>query len=204
MFGISHNISPTINIIPEVQTPQISLPTDFNGFKDNTAQYFTLLFSKDNFDGWFTHISRAMADFAKILVIILPCVIAIILIVKALYKRENNKYGRDTVPLRVFKFISRFTYQPLKRFIFDYIEFIRMHGWIWICWIILWGLNFNLATIVVEFFAYYFYFAVEFDFGTVYTQFVKLFADLKRRSYIFRIGLCCSSYIRYLISSESE
>lgn len=179
MFDIKHNITPTVNTIPEVQTPQVILPTDFNGFKDNTAQYFSLLFNGDNFNGWLAHISGVMADFTKILVIILPCLIAIILIIKALYKRENNKHGRDTVPLRVFKFISRFTYQPIKRFIVGYIEFIRPHAWIWICWVIVWILNFNLATIVVEFVAYYFYFAVEFDFSTVYTQFVKLFADLK-------------------------
>lgn len=179
MFGIKHSITPTVNEIPSVQTPQVTLPTDFNGFKDNTSQYFTLLFNSDNFNGWLGHISGVMADFAKILVIILPCIIAFIFIIKALYKRENNKHGKETIPLRIFKFIARFTYQPLKRFIVGYIEFIHSHSWIWICWVILWALNFNIGTVAVEFFAYYFYFAVEFDFGTVYTQFVKLFADLK-------------------------
>ncbi len=179
MFGISHSITPTVNTIPEVQTPQITLPTDFDGFKDNSAQYFSLLINGNNFNGWLAHISGVMADFAKILVIILPCIIVFILIIKVLYKRENNKHGVDTVPLKVFKFLSKITYQPIKRFIFGYVEFIRSHSWIWICWIIMWVLNFNLATIIVEFFAYYFFFAVEFDFGTVYTQFVKLFADLK-------------------------
>lgn len=179
MFGIKHSITPTVNQIPSVQTPQVTLPTDFNGFKNNTSQYFTLLFNSDNFNGWLGHISGVIEDFAKILVIILPCIVAFILIIKALYKRENNKHGRETLPLKVFKFIARFTYQPLKRFIVGYVEFIRSHSWIWICWVILWAFNFNLATIVVEFFAYYFYFAVEFDFGTIYTQFVKLFADLK-------------------------
>ena len=179
MFGVKHNIQPTVNLIPEVQTPQVTLPTDFNGFKDNTAQYFSLLFNGDNFNGWMAHISGVIIEFSKILVIVLPCIIGLVLIIRALYKRENNKYGKDTIPLRVFKFISRFTYQPIKRFIRGYIEFIRNHKWIWVCWVILWVLNFNLGTVVVEFLAYYFYFAVEFDFSTVYTQFVKLFADLK-------------------------
>lgn len=179
MFGIEHNIIPTVNDIPEVQTPQVTLPTDFNGFKDNTSVYFRLLFNSDNFNGWLGHISGVTADFAKIIVIILPCILAFVLIVKAFYKKENNKYGKDTIPLRIFKFISRFTYQPLKQFVRGYIAFIRNHSWIFVCWVILWALNFNLATIAVEFFAYYFYFAVEFDFGTIYTQFIKLFADLK-------------------------
>lgn len=179
MFGISHNVTPTVNLIPETSTPQVTLPTDFEGFKSNTAEYFSLLLNGDNFHGWLAHISGVMIEFAKISVIILPCFVGLILIIKAMYKRENNKHGKDTVPLRIFKFISRFTYQPFKRFIRGYIEFIRNNIWIFVCWVILWVLNFNLATIVVEFLAYYFYFAVEFDFSTVYTQFVKLFADLK-------------------------
>ncbi len=179
MFGISHNITPTVNVIHEVQTPQVTLPTDFDGFKDNTSQYFSLLLSSYNFNGWLSHISGGIADFAKILVIILPCIIAFIFIIKALYKRENNKHGKDTVPLRVFKAISRVTYQPVKGFVKGYAAFIRENRWILICWVIMSALNFNLATIAVEFFAYYFYFAVTFEFGTIYTQFVKLFADLK-------------------------
>ncbi|MDE5943213.1 MAG: hypothetical protein K2H30_03285 [Clostridia bacterium] len=179
MFGISHNIIPTVNSIPEVQTPQVTLPTDFEGFKNSSAQYFSLLIDKGNFDGWLAHLSVVMTDFAKVLVIVLPCIVAFVFIIKAIYKRGNNRHGVDTVPLKVFKFLSKITYQPIKRFIVGYVEFIRSHSWIWICWVIIWVLNFNLVTIIVEFVAYYFYFAVEFDFSTIYTQFVKLFADLK-------------------------
>jgi len=179
MFGISHSIMPTVNTIPEIQTPQVTLPTDFDGFKDNTAQYFSLLFNSDNFNGWIGHITGVLADFAKILVIILPCILVLILVIKALYKKENNKHGKDTVPLRVFKNVARFTYQPLKQLVAEYVAFIHRNSWIIVCWLILWAFNFNLVTIVIEFFAYYFYFAVEFDFGTIYIQLVKLFADLK-------------------------
>lgn len=179
MFGISHNITPTVNTIPEIQTPQVTLPTDIDGFKDNATLYFSLLINSDNFIGWLGHISGEIVKASKVLVIILPCIVILIFAVKALYRKENTKHGKDTVPLKVFKAISKGTYQPIKRFVKGYAAFIRRNGWIIVCWVILWLLNFNLATIVVEFFAYYFYFAVEFDFGTIYTQFVKLFADLK-------------------------
>lgn len=179
IFGIRHSITPTVNLIPEVQTPQVNLPTDFDGFKNNTAQYFSLLFSSDNFNGWLAHIAGVLFIIAKILIIAIPCIVLLIFTIKALYGRENNKYGKDTIPLKIFKFISRWTYQPIKRYVQGYIEFLQSHGWIWKLWIALWVFHFNLATIVVEFFAYYFYFAVSFNFSTVYTQFVKLFADLK-------------------------
>lgn len=179
MFGISHNFTPTVNTIPETSTPQITLPIDYEGFKDSSARYFSLLFDGGNFSGWTAHITGVIADFAKILVVILPCILVFLLVIRAIYKKENNRYGKDTVPLKAFKFISRYTYQPVKRFVRVYIAFIRDNSWILVCWAILWLLNFNLATVFVEFFAYYFYFAVEYDFSTVYTQVVKLFADLK-------------------------
>lgn len=179
IFSITHNITPTVNNIDKIQTPQVTLPNDFEGFKSNTAQYFSLLFSGDNFSNWLAHISGVIGNFAKVLIIIIPCVIVIVLIIKFLYRCENNKYGVDTIPLRIFKFLTKITYHPIRRFIVEYIEFIRRHGWIWKCWIALWVFHFNLATVVIEFFAYYFYFAVEYDFSTIYTQFVKLFADLK-------------------------
>ena len=179
IFEIPHNITPTVIDMSQTSAPSINMPSDFDGFKDNTAQYFSLLFSKDNFNGWLGHISGVMAVLGKVLVIALPCVVVLILVIKALYGRENNNYGRDTIPLRVFKFISRWTYQPIKRYVQGYVEFMREHGWIWKIWIAVLCLHFNLGTIVVEFFAYYFYFATVFDFSTVYGQVVKLFKDLK-------------------------
>jgi len=46
-------------------------------------------------------------------------------------------------------------------------------------------LHLNIGTIIVEFLAFYFYFAVSLDFSTIYTQFVKLFADLQVPSKLF-------------------
>lgn len=179
IFGIKHNITPTVTNVSQTSAPTISMPSDIQGFKDNSAKYFSLLIDKGNFYGWLAHIAGVMADLGKILVIAAPCFIAVILIIKALYGRENNNYGSDTVPLKVFKFIARWTYQPVKRYIREYVEFLREHGWIWKLWLATLGLHFNLGTIVVEFFAYYFYFATVFDFGTGYGQIVKLFKDLK-------------------------
>ena len=179
MFNLKKNIEPTVNTIPEVQTPQVSLPSDFEGFKNGAGEYFRLLFSKDNFNGWWVHISGVLGNFAKVLIIILPCIVLLIIVIKSIYRRENNKYGVDTIPLRIYKTVTKYTILPLKAFVRGYVAFIRYHRWIWICWVIMWIFNFNLATIVVEFFAYYLYFAIAFDFRTIYTQFVKLFADLK-------------------------
>ena len=179
IFGIPHDITPSVIDISQTSAPSINVPSDWEGFKESSVTYFSILINKNNFYGWLEYISRVIAVLGKVLVIAAPCFIVIIIIIKALYGRENNNHGKDTVPLKVFKFISRWTYQPIKRFIREYITFLREHGWIWKLWLAVLGLHFNLGTIVVEFIAYYFYFATVFDFSTIYGQVFKLFKDLK-------------------------
>lgn len=187
VFGISHNITPTV--IDSSQASEgitVPLPNDFTGFKADALLYFQLLIDKGNFHGWTSHIAGVMTEIMKFSIILIPCFIGIWLFIKHLYGKHNIKHGKDTVPLKVFKFISRFTYQPLKRFVQGYIAFISQNGWIKACWIIVCALHLNVASIIFAFLAYYFYFAVEFNFGTVYTQVIKLFVDLKTPFIYFR------------------
>ena len=203
MFGITHNITPTVIDISQTSGPSISMPNDWQGFKDGSAEYFTRLISQENFYGWLGHISGVMSVLGKVLVIALPCVIALIMVIKALYGRYNNNYGVDTVPLRVFKFVAMHTYQPFKRYVQEYVAFMREHGWIWKLWLTVLFLHFNLGTIVVEFFAYYFYFATMFEVSTIYVQIVKLFKDLKTPfiyfPYVLLISLAILLFNRFRI-----
>ena len=179
VFGIPHNITPTVNDLTQITDKPSILPDNFDGFKNNALIYFSLLVNKSNFNGWLSHIAGVITEIMKVSIILIPCFIGLWFYIKHLYGKHNTKYGKDTVPLRVFKAISRFTYQPIKRFVQGYAAFIRENRYITVCWLIVCLLHLNVASIVFGFLAYYFWFAVEFDFGTVYTQIVKLFTDLK-------------------------
>ncbi len=99
--------------------------------------------------------------------------------IKSIYGAVNNNYNADTKPLKAYKWLTKRTVLSLKNWILDYIDFVRQNLWIWITWLIIWIFHLNLATIVVEFFAYYFFFAISFQLGTIYPQFVKLAVDLQ-------------------------
>lgn len=178
LFGLEHGIVPSVNDISGISLPQIDIPQTAEGFLEGVKRYFDLLCNSDNFMGWLGHISGVMGNFAKVILVILPCFLLLGILIKALYRRSNNNCGKDTIPLRIFKGVSRVAYQPLKSFVRGYAAFICAHKWILVCWLILWAANFNLATIGVEFFAYYFYFAITYDFSSLYTQFLKLVSDL--------------------------
>ena len=179
IFGFEYNGVPSVTEFSEVMKWNIFLPEDLSAFKEQAGSYFKLLFSAENLSAYGEFMGEILLTFMKILAIALPCIVIFILLLKRLYKNSNNNYNKDTVPLRVFKWISNYTYQPIKRCVTAYIKFLKDHNFIWILWLILWAIQLNLATIIVAFFAYYFYFVMSFDFATIYIQFAKLFIDLQ-------------------------
>lgn len=179
LFGFPVDGIPSVAERSKVLKWDVILPTNFETFKANCISFFRLFISKENFLSWLNSAGGKAGVWAKIFVILLPCILAVIIAIKRLYAKGNTKHNVDTVPLRVFKKISAVTYQPTKRFICGYIDFLREHSWIWISWLIMWAFHLNIASIVIEFFAYYIFFSVSFRVDTIYTQFVKLAIDLQ-------------------------
>lgn len=179
IFGVVHSVPPTVEEYSEVMKWDIFLPETLQDFKEEAGEYVTMLGDEDNFRSYLSIISDKLEDFAKASAILLPCILLLILAIKRIYEAPNTKHGKDTAPLRAFKWVSRLTYQPVKRWVLSYIAFLKQYTYIPTLWVICWAFNLNLASIIVAFFAYYFYFAVTFRFETMYLQFCKLFIDLK-------------------------
>lgn len=178
LFGFSVDGIPSVAERSKVLNWDVILPADFETFKTNCIAFFRLFISEENFLSWLSETGQKTGKISKI-IIILPCILALWIALKTLYKKHNTKHNIDTLPLRVYKTVTRYTTEPLKRFIRQYAAFVKEHNFIWIIWLVIWVFNLNFATIIIEFFAYYFYFAVSFDFGSIYTQIVKLIIDLQ-------------------------
>ena len=97
---------------------------------------------------------------------------------KQVLDKENNDYNVDSKALIVARRISDKTYKPVKSWLIDFVAFIKDNKAYYILWAVIWAYNFNLFTIVIEFFAFYFYFAVTWDMVHIYRQVYKLFIDL--------------------------
>lgn len=197
IFGLNNNVIPTVNDYSKILKWDIFLPEDFEAFKAQASSYFSLLFSKENLAAYGSLIAEILTVLAQVLAIALPAIMVLVMAIKKIYQSNNNNHNKDTVPLRVFKWISKKTFHPIKRLILSYISFLKEHSWIWISWAVMWAIQLNIATIIIEFFAFYFYFVVSFQFETIYTQFCKLFIDLQ---VIFKVvPLWCLSIIAYII-----
>ncbi len=179
IFGVTHITPPTVEKYSEVMKWDIFLPENFESFKQETASYFDLLFSKSNLAAYGDFVVGKLEVIAKASAMVLPCILLLVLAIKKIYGASNTDHGKDTVPLRVFKWLSSKTYQPIKRWVQSFIALMKENTYIPILWAILWAFHLNLASIIVAFFAYYFYFSVSFRFVTMYVQVCKLFIDLQ-------------------------
>ncbi len=179
VFGMDTDVTPTVNDYSEVLSWGTVLPEDMSELTRKAAEYFSMLFSGENFLGWLSAVGGFMSGLAKVLLIALPCALSLVLLIRRLYRTPNNRHGRDTLPLKAFKGIARVTYVPLKRITLSYVAFVRDRRWLRVMWTIMWLFHFNAVTVLTELLAYYFFFTVSFDFTTLYVQLNKLLIDMQ-------------------------
>ena len=197
LFGLDHDIVPSVTEYSSVMDWSILLPSDLEGFTSQATSFFSLLVDGENFSGYWAKVGDVMLVLLKIVAIILPCLLILGLVIWRLYKSGNTKHNKDTVPLRVFKMLSRWLYHPLKRAVLSYLDFLTKHRAIWILWAVMWAFHLNAASIVTGFLAYYFYFVLSFDVANLYVQVCKLFIDLQ---VIFRhFPWWCIAFVCWLL-----
>lgn len=197
LFGLDHNIVPSVTEYSSVMDWSILLPSDFEGFTSQSKSFFALLIDGENFAGYWAKVGDVMLMLMKVVAIILPCLLILGLVIWRLYKSGNTKHNKDTVPLKVFKSFSRCLYQPLKRTVLSYRDFLTEHRAVWILWAVMWSFHLNVASIVTGFLAYYFYFVLSFDVANLYVQVCKLLIDLQ---VIFRhFPWWCIAFVCWLL-----
>ena len=179
LFGIDYSFMPTVTEYSGVLQWEILLPDDWDGFTASAKEYFALLINGENFAGYWAKVGDIMLVAAKVIAILLPCVIMLLLVVVRMYRQGNTKHNQDTKPLQIFKRLAAKTYQPVKRAVLCYREYLSEHKGVWVSWIVLWVFHLNLASVVMAFFAYYFYFVLSFDVTNLYVQVCKLLIDLQ-------------------------
>lgn len=186
IFGISHNITPTVNDLPKVpffdfiQTPSLStpFPDTVDDFKSTWAKYWQLWATKENFFAYLSYLGNLLFVFCKVLITVLPLILALYLWLKRYLKKKNNDADKDSRPLKFCKWLADYTYHPVKQWLAEFLAFVKEHKTYWEIWLCLWLFYFNAFTIFLEFLAYYFYFVVSFDILNLYRQVYKLFLDL--------------------------
>ena len=185
IFEINGGVSATVNDFAKIPFFNFVghgqaevLPKEFVAFKASWNRYWQLWCSKDNFGGYMNALSRGLSSFAKILLVLLPLIVALFVYFRIELTKENNDYNEDSKPLAAWKRFSAKIIRPVIKCVKDFFTFLREHSVFVKIWLLLWAFYFNFFTIVLEAIAYYLYFVISFDIKSLYRQVYKLAIDL--------------------------
>ena len=179
LFNFENLGTPTVTEYSKVLFFETNLPEEWSAFCGWLQEYITLLGDPAMFYLWLYHLSLGLEKFARILTAILPLVVLLVILINLIYGSSNTKHNEDTIPLQVFKKLTAVLYRPVKNFVVGYYRYLQEYSAVAKLWIAAWIFHLNLASIIVAFVAWYFYFSASFAVDTLYIQFIKLVIDLQ-------------------------
>lgn len=175
---VTVNDLPTWQIAPSKYQPLTLLPVEWTAFKANVQTYFQTFAKWETVQAYLYFLGDLLYFVSIFLMYALPLFWCVAMLLRRYLKRYNNAHDVESKPLKVFKLVSDFTYQKIKRFISSYIEFLKENTVYVKIWLGMWAFYFNFITIFVEFIAFYLYFISSLDFLNLYCQAYKLLLDL--------------------------
>lgn len=184
---IPNNINVTVNDISKIpffdfplfkDNPIVLFPVTWESFKTKFVAFFQLFFSKKNFLSYLVSFVVIVRVISIIIVPLLLLIIIFRIFISNYLNNENNSYSKESLPLRLYKKISGKIFIPVRNWFKEFFSFLKENKWYLRIWLFIWAYNFNFITILVEFIAWFFYFALSFDFASLYRQVYKLVIDL--------------------------
>ena len=186
LFSPENNtIRPSVNAMQSWQWAEspwetLSLfPWTWSEFKVLWGKYWKLWASKENLLGYLSFLGDCLYYISRYGMILIPVIFLLVLKLKSytkpVKKPKEKKKSKHLIRFECFLF---FVVYPIISWVKSFVGFVRANSKYWQLWVTLWLLYFNVISIVVAIFAFYFYFAVTWQVDTLYTQFVKLFIDL--------------------------
>lgn len=197
IFNLDHNISPTViqpsildrkepdsPDIPETEEPEElpAGPENSSGYEQTTdiaKSFAEALVSSNNFISYLNCCGNAIMIVLPFISLFAMLIIIFVMLIKKIYEKPNTDHGKDTLPLRLFKYVSNLIYQPFKKFILYYKDFLCIKSFYVKIAFVVWILNLNIVSIILELFAYVFYFSASMNFTGIGFQLYKLWCDVK-------------------------
>lgn len=100
MLDLPANEMPAVSEFSKAIKWDLLLPDNFETFKANFIAFWKTFGSKENILSWLKFTGEKAGGFSKIILLILPCLLALFMAVKIFYNKPNTKHNQDTFPLK--------------------------------------------------------------------------------------------------------
>lgn len=183
-FGrwLGKDITPTITNYSIYLDYSDLLPKKWESFKLLIISFWNTFISMPNFLGY----SSLILKIITVLVMSFPVIILLIVIAVGVFKelkkeKINYNYNKDTLPLKIYKFIENLVskiYNKIKIHVMEIINIAKKYNVYSIMYKLIFFIMINIVSIIFEIIAYSLYISGSFNFSNIYIQFYKLFCDL--------------------------
>lgn len=167
---------PSIEFAPSPWKPLFSIT--WEEFKTLVYTYFSAFTLKENLIGYLYIVLNTVYYIVRFSTPLILFILIIKRVLAIFTAGTNNNDNVDSKPLKVFKWILKHVFGPVWAWIKEYVLFLRgtaiyLKIWAWI-----WALHLNIISIVVDFFAYFFYFSASFAVESLWSQVQKFVFDI--------------------------
>lgn len=183
-FLHDNNVYATVNDLPAWTfgfspfSPATGLPFSWEDFVLTWRRYWALFWNVKVFLLYLLQCFRVLFNVYVVVICLVLLFLPIRLLLKRYVNKQNNDYDKQSKGVLIIRKIIEYTYVPVKNWVLQFLDFLKTNKYYLICWLFLWGMYFNIFTIIIEAFAFLLYFASSFDFINVYRQVYKLMLDL--------------------------
>ena len=181
LFYIPHEITPSVTLLDNTVTePLINIPTTADGFGKTISIWWSSLWNLETLGSYLSSFLTTIANVCRWLLILFPFLFICIYLFRQYFAvNEESEDEKESKPLHLYKIIFFPLHLFIRKIIRETHEYYSEHRIYKIMWVLIWFLSFNLVTIAIEFFAFYFYFILSFNVGNIFIQVYKLLCDLK-------------------------
>ncbi len=177
-------VRPTVLGMPEWQfaediwEPLQLFPCTWEEFQVLWGKFWAVFFTEDNFLGYWYAIADFMYYFSRFSLLVIPFIVLLIMRLSSYKNKQCSDRKKRSLPLKAYEKTVFNTAYPIIAWIKNFISFCKENSGYIKTWVVLWLLHFNVISIVIAFFAFYFYFSASWEFGRIYPQILKLLIDL--------------------------
>ena len=164
-------------LFEEIWKPVVIFPRTFEEFATFWVEYWNLFIDPNNVASYILSLSRHLYNVSQIINNILSLVLSLYLYFENYKTVECTERGKKSPELIKFQHIQFKYIYPVIQWIKDFYAFIQDKGYATL-WIITWALYLNVISIIGAFLSYYLYFISSWDILSIYTQLLKLQADV--------------------------
>ena len=139
------------------------LPVLPDTFKQKLKIWGLMFLSKESYLMFSNNLLAFVFNALMICSLIVPIILIGKVLLKQFYFKTNTKHGQETLPLRAYKKLSKYTITPITNYIKGTYSFIKANKAIKAILIAIWTLNLNVISIVLPFIPFYLSFCMGFN-----------------------------------------